>query len=269
MNRMSGPATPRPARRYAARGLLTAFAALTAVHLLALLAHTGADGATATAAGTVVQLTKPALMPLLAAHVLVRGGPPLLAAALLFGCGGDTLLQLGGELLFLLGMGSFAAGHVCYLVLFARRGRAAPRSRTAAAAAAYTLAWAGTVALLWPDLPSDLRAPVAAYSLLLTATAFGALRTGARTALGGLLFLLSDTLIATGIAAWPQLPAPQFWIMLTYTAAQYALATGLLRTTAPATDGAGGAGRPTARPRTVVTSSPRPARRRCRSRSGC
>ncbi|WP_406708180.1 lysoplasmalogenase [Streptomyces halobius] len=219
--------------------LLLAFAAPAAVHLAGLLVATAADGGVAAFADTAVHLTKPALMPLLAGHVLARGGPPLLAGALLFGCGGDTFLQIGGDTAFLLGMGSFAAGHLCYLVLFARHG--APitgrRSRTAAVAGAYAAVLAGTVALLWPDLPPELRIPVAGYSLLLTTMAFGALRAGPRAALGGLLFLLSDTLIASGLAHWPQLPAPQFWIMLTYAAAQFALAEGVLRAAADRPEG--------------------------------
>jgi hypothetical protein len=44
---------------------------------------------------------------------------------------------------------------------------------------------------------------------------------GPHAAVGGALFLLSDTLIITG--------APGLWIMLTYATAQYALASGLLR----------------------------------------
>ncbi|MGP8302701.1 lysoplasmalogenase [Streptomyces inhibens] len=208
------------------RPLLGAFAVLAVVHLGALL-----GGVTA-----VAQLTKPALMPVLAGYVLARGGPRLLAGALLFGCGGDTFLQIGGDTVFLVGMGSFAAGHVCYLLLFARHGAPYGRGRTAGAGAAYAVVLAATVALLWPDLPADLRIPVAGYSLLLTAMAFGALRAGPWAAAGGLLFLLSDTLIASGIAQWPQLPAPQFWIMITYAGAQFALAAGVRRaaaTTAP------------------------------------
>ncbi|MER7397933.1 lysoplasmalogenase [Streptomyces sp. NPDC000151] len=217
-------------RSTAARALLAAFGLLTAVHLGALLAG----------AGTVEVATKPALLPVLAAYVLARGGPVLLAAALLFGCGGDTLLQVDGETAFLVGMASFAAGHVCYLVLFVRRGSAPEwgRGRLAAAAAAYAVAWLGTVALLWPDLAADLRGPVAGYSLLLTAMAYGALRAGPRALLGGLLFLASDTLIASGLAHWPQPPAPQFCIMLGYLAAQWLLADGVLRTAAPAAAGA-------------------------------
>ncbi|MFD9815770.1 lysoplasmalogenase [Streptomyces sp. NPDC059080] len=224
------PTRPRPR---VARALLAVFTVLAAVHLVALLVRTAAgsgSGAGAVAHAAVLA-TKPALMPVLAGYALTRGGPPLIAGALLLGCCGDTLLQIGGDLLFLLGMAAFAAGHVCYLVLFARHGTAPTRARTAAAAGAYALACATLVVLLWPGLPADLRGPVAGYSLLLTAMAFGALRAGALAAVGGLLFLLSDSLIATGIAAWPQAPAPHFWVMLTYVAAQLALTLGLLRTT--------------------------------------
>ncbi|GAA3171539.1 MULTISPECIES: lysoplasmalogenase [Streptomyces] len=224
------PTQPRPR---AARALLLAFAALAAVHLVALLVRTatGSGGGAHAVADAAVLATKPALMPVLAGYALTRGGPPLMAGALLLGCCGDTLLQIGGDLPFLLGMAAFAAGHVCYLVLFARRGTAPTRARTASAAGAYAVAWAVLVALLWPGLPADLRGPVAGYSLLLTGMAFGSLRAGPLAAAGGLLFLLSDTLIATGIADWPQAPAPQFWVMLTYIAGQAALTAGLLRTT--------------------------------------
>ncbi|MGW5347007.1 lysoplasmalogenase family protein, partial [Streptomyces sp. NPDC004050] len=85
-----------------------------------------------------------------------------------------------------------------------------------------------SVGLLWGDLPADLRIPVACYSLLLTAMACRAGVFGLRAGVGGALFLLSDSLIASGVAAWPQLPRPDFWIMATYAAAQYLLTTGAL-----------------------------------------
>ncbi|MFI1967516.1 hypothetical protein BLA24_28770 [Streptomyces cinnamoneus] len=205
-------------RSAASRAARAAFAVAAATHLTALAA-----GATVLALAT-----KPLLMPLLAVHVLTRGGPRLLAVALLFGCGGDVLLQCGGDALFRAGMGSFAAGHVCYLVLFARHGSPGG-ARTHRLAAGYAAAWLGTVTLLWPDLDADLRLPVAGYSLLLTAMALGATRARLWTAAGGALFLLSDTLIATGLAGWPQAPVPQFWVMLTYLAAQCLLAYGVRR----------------------------------------
>ncbi|AGP58825.1 lysoplasmalogenase [Streptomyces rapamycinicus] len=195
---------------------LALFALLTAVHLAALLVD----------ATTAVHLTKPALMPVLAVWALARGGPWPLPAALLCGCGGDVLLQIGGETAFLAGMGCFAAGHLCYLTLFARAGRRRTRPW---AAAGYGAAWLGTVALLWPGLAPHLRLPVAGYSLLLTVMALAALGAGVWSGLGGALFMLSDTLIAAGLADWPRPPVPQFWIMATYMAAQWLLTAGATR----------------------------------------
>ncbi|ALO07453.1 putative membrane protein [Streptomyces venezuelae] len=168
------------------------------------------------------QLAKPLLMPLLAAYAATRGAPKLLIAALLFGWGGDVFLLSDADWAFLVGMGSFAAGHVCYLVHFGRR-RTSPLL-----GAGYAVALLTTIVLLWPDLPAELRIPVAGYSLLLTAMAYRASALGLLAGLGGALFLLSDTLIATGVAEWPQLPAPDFWVMLTYIAAQYLLTAGVL-----------------------------------------
>ncbi|SEB68400.1 lysoplasmalogenase [Streptomyces melanosporofaciens] len=213
----------------ATRALPALYALLTAVHLGALLAD----------ATTVAHLTKPALMPVLAAWALVRGGPWPLPAALVCGCGGDVLLQIGGETAFLAGMGCFAAGHLCYLALFTATGRGALFTcagwpRTAPwVAAGYGAAWLGTVALLWSGLEADLRLPVAGYSLLLTVMALAALGAGPWTGLGGALFMLSDTLIAAGLADWPRPPVPQFWIMATYIAAQWLLMAGATREAAP------------------------------------
>ncbi|MET9540724.1 lysoplasmalogenase [Streptomyces sp. NPDC006553] len=193
--------------------LLTAFGLATAVDLISLLA--GAELGH--------QIAKPLLMPLLAAYAVTRGAPKSLTAALLLGWGGDVFLLSDADWAFLVGMGSFAAGHVCYLVLFGRR-RTSP-----ALGALYAAALVGTVLLLWPDLPAELRIPVAGYSLLLTAMAYRSSALGLLAGLGGALFLLSDTLIATGVAEWPQLPAPDFWVMLTYIAAQYLLTAGALR----------------------------------------
>ena len=215
-----------------ARVLLVSFGAAAVVDLVSLAA-----GFTP---GHLV--AKPLLMPLLAAHVGVRGGPGLLTAALLFGWGGDVLLLSGADPAFLAGMASFAAGHVCYLLLFrkstlqlfekttpgTRVEKAAPRARGAWLDGVYGIALVATVALLWPGLPADLRIPVAGYSLLLTAMAARATRLGLVAGVGGAIFLLSDTLIATGVADWPQLPRPDFWIMLTYAVAQFLLVRGVL-----------------------------------------
>ncbi|MFD9003976.1 lysoplasmalogenase [Streptomyces sp. NPDC059582] len=172
-------------------------------------------------------VAKPLLMPLLAGYAALRGAPRLLVAALLFGWGGDTLLLSDADPAFLAGMASFAAGHVCYLALFRTVGT--PRARAGLLLPCYAVVLLATVALLWPDLPADLRVPVAVYSTLLTAMAYAAgARLGLVAGLGGALFMASDTLIATGIADRPQLPGPDFWIMLTYAAAQFLLVRGTL-----------------------------------------
>ncbi|MET9855363.1 lysoplasmalogenase [Streptomyces sp. NPDC006450] len=198
--------------------MLVAFAVATALDLGSLLAdwHTGH------------LIAKPLLMPLLVAHVITRRAPRLLVAALLFGWGGDLALLFDADPAFLIGMGSFAAGHVCYLVLFRGRGGIGRRRTGTVLGAAYAAALLSTVTLLWSDLPAELRIPVAGYSLLLTAMAYRSGVLGLRAGLGGALFLLSDTLIATGVAEWPQLPRADFWVMATYVAAQYLLATGAL-----------------------------------------
>ncbi|MFI6036707.1 lysoplasmalogenase [Streptomyces sp. NPDC051315] len=203
------------------RLLLAAFAVATAADLVSL----------AVGFGTGHLVAKPLLMPLLAAWAAVGGAPRLLVAALLCGWGGDTLLLFDADPAFLAGMASFAAGHVCYLVLFRGHGRGhrPPRACAGLLAPCYATALIATVVLLWPDLPADLRVPVACYSTLLTAMAYtAATRLGLVAGLGGALFLLSDTLIATGVADWPQPPRPDFWIMLTYAAAQVLLARGAL-----------------------------------------
>ncbi|WUH95997.1 lysoplasmalogenase [Streptomyces sp. NBC_00433] len=175
-------------------------------------------------------LSKPLLMPALALWTRAWRGPRLLVAALLCGCGGDVLLEVGGTAAFLLGMGCFAAGHVCYLRLFTRYGGfAGPPTAVRARCAAYAVLCAVLVALLWPGLDAGMRVPVALYSLLLTAMAAGAYGLGPVALAGGTLFLLSDSLIATALADWPQPPGHDLWIMATYLVGQSLLAMGVLQ----------------------------------------
>ncbi|MCU7821778.1 lysoplasmalogenase [Kitasatospora sp. DSM 101779] len=215
------------ARLRAARGLATAFAATSAAHL----------GAIATGATVLQNTTKPALMPLLAAHSLASAerAPKLLAPALLASTAGDVLLQLGGNTAFLAGMGSFAAAHVAYVTMFAEQGAFTDRRRTLLVAAGYAAAWAAVISQLWPDL-GGLQIPVAVYSLLLASTAVSSAGLGLATGIGGGLFLLSDSLIAVRLAGWKLLPGHNVLVMATYIAAQYLLARGALRAEAARTE---------------------------------
>ncbi|NBM14789.1 lysoplasmalogenase [Streptomyces sp. GC420] len=219
------------------RLFLSAFVLAVAADLLSLVADVS----------TGHRIAKPLLMPLLLAYAAGRGAPRLLLAALLCGWGGDVLLLFDAEAAFLAGMGSFAAGHVCYLVLSARHGRRGEGRTPVLLGGGYAVALAVTLALLWNDLPAGMRAPVAAYSLLLTAMAFRAGRFGLHAGVGGALFLLSDTLIATGVAQWPQPPFADLWVMGTYLAAQFLLTKGILRAVAPERRAAAGTARGEAR----------------------
>lgn len=217
---MSADPLPGGRRERWARPLLIAFLVACTVDLAGVLI--GSD--------VLHLVAKPLLMPLLAAYAVARRGPRLLIAALLCGWIGDVFLLADADLAFLIGMGGFAAGHLCYLRLFGRaRGALLP-------GIGYAVVLTVFVVLIWDGLPTGLRVPMAGYSLLLTAMAYRSGVLGRYAATGGALFLLSDALIATGIADWPQLPAPDFWVMLTYVAAQFLLTLGVL---APGAKGAG------------------------------
>ncbi|WP_030924994.1 lysoplasmalogenase [Streptosporangium amethystogenes] len=197
------------------RILLAAFWLCSAVHLVLV----------AVGEGPMNSVTKALLMPLLAAWVLARRGPRLLVAALLLSWGGDVALEIDG--LFLAGMALFAGAHVCYVTCLVREGALRALRRRPAIPVVYGVLWAGMVLLLWPGL-GDLRLPVAVYSLLLTATAVTAAGLGPRIGAGGALFLLSDALIAFGLADLPRPPMTGLVIMTTYVAAQYLLASGIV-----------------------------------------
>ncbi|MDX6741935.1 lysoplasmalogenase [Actinocorallia sp. A-T 12471] len=186
----------------------------------------GAAHLAALAAGVPVAefVTKALLMPVLAFWLHRSGGPRLVVAGLALSAGGDVALEFDG--FFIVGMGFFAAAHICYVVFFGRFFRAAGGLRWAVVGA-YGVVWAVLVAVLWSGL-GDLQLPVAGYSLLLTATAVVTAVQGLWTGLGGALFLLSDTLIAVGIADL-DFAGRGLLVMVTYIAAQYLLASGSLR----------------------------------------
>ncbi|MCW5632523.1 MAG: lysoplasmalogenase [Rubrivivax sp.] len=147
------------------------------------------------------------------------------------------VLSLGGDVAllwpqqgFLPGLVSFLLAHLAYLVAFTRRHRFAAWWPAFAAYAAVS----GLVLVsLWPGVPGALRGPVVAYVLFLASMAAqaavlwrrGAAR-GAVLALGGALFLVSDALLATNKFAGP-LPLASLWILATYWAAQWCIASWL------------------------------------------
>jgi uncharacterized membrane protein YhhN len=176
------------------------------------------------------RVTKPQLMPVLAAFTLAAAGDRkqdarLPAAGMALSGLGDIAL-LGTESWFVPGMGAFAAAHACYIAAFARDGAA--RGVRPRVAAGYAALWAVLIAVLWRGLGS-LRVPVAAYSLLLVSMAVLASGRNREAAAGGALFVVSDALIACGLAGVNAVPRQESAVMPAYVAAQFFLAAGFLR----------------------------------------
>jgi alkylglycerol monooxygenase len=146
----------------------------------------------------------------------------LLVAALSFSLAGDVFLMLPGQ--FIPGLVAFLIAHLCYIALFRRD---APWFASVKALA-ITLGLAGAMfAFLIPSLPGALRIPVAAYALVIALMAAQALgrasvqrdKHAVGVAVGALLFMLSDSLLAINKFAQP-LPMAQLWVLATYYAAQ-------------------------------------------------
>ena len=139
---------------------------------------------------------------------------------------------------FLPGLVSFLLAHLAYLKAFTteRKLAAWPPAFVGYGLLAAIILW-----LLWPGIPAALRAPVVAYVLCLSAMAaqtavlwhVGAQR-GRLLALGGALFMLSDALLATNKFAGP-LPLANLWILSSYWAAQWCIASWLAAAATAAT----------------------------------
>lgn len=170
------------------------------------------------------------------AHARGRGGvrraDALLLAALALSLAGDVFLMLSGY--FIPGLVAFLLAHLAYIALF-RLGLPWFPSRRALAAtlglgvAMYSILWLG-------GLPAGLRAPVAAYVLVIALMAAQAIgRAGVHrdsaalaVALGAGFFMLSDSLLATNKFVSP-VPMSQVWVLGTYYTAQVLIVAGMLR----------------------------------------
>jgi uncharacterized membrane protein YhhN len=157
----------------------------------------------------------------------------LVIAGLLLSLLGDVLLLWPQEG-FVPGLVAFLVAHVIYIRAFTRQHRFAAQP---AALAAYALVAGAILAFLWSHVPPGLRIPVAAYVLALTAMAAQTAVVGLAThgegrlrahglMLGGALFMASDAVLAVNRFALP-LPAAGLWILATYWAAQWLIASWL------------------------------------------
>ncbi len=149
-----------------------------------------------------------------------------LLAALGFSVLGDVWLMFSG--FFIQGLASFLVAHLFFMTLFRRGVSWFPSKLALVGALAYG---ALMLTVLWPYVAVGLKAPVAAYILviaLMGAQAVGravALQTSASrwAAVGVLFFMASDSLLA-----WNKFVAPialsSLWVLGTYFAAQLLIA---------------------------------------------
>lgn len=198
------------------------YIAISIVHVAALTAGSG-----------IAAPTKLWLMPLLALPVLgsLRRVRPVTAIMLLLaavalswlGDGAGVFFPGGPELPLMLLF--FGLAHIAYIVLFARILRIRRMPWWALVFAAW---WIAMVAVLGPQTDSLLPA-VAAYGIVLAGTAAFAARCHPLVAVGGVFFLLSDTVLAFRLFvadATPTWTSPI--VMLTYTLGQGLIVAGAL-----------------------------------------
>jgi len=137
---------------------------------------------------------------------------------------------------FLPGLVAFLLAHLAYIAAFCVPARLAARPLVFVAYAAVA---ALILSQLWSGVPAALRAPVLAYVLCLATMAAQAgvwwrvavgradAALARHAAIGGLLFMVSDSLLAINKFALP-LPFSPLWILLTYWLAQGFIAASLL-----------------------------------------
>jgi uncharacterized membrane protein YhhN len=216
---------------------------LTTAYLGLAAADAWFAGSTRGAAHRARFLTKPLLMPTLAASLATdaRAFPsPLRTTTLVaqaFGWGGDVALLRHGTKAFAVGAGSFGLGHASYLTGFRSRAGSAPlRTTTVGRVAAGLVALGGPAMALGAARQKRLLGPaVLGYTGLLAAMLAHAghlersvpQRSRRLTAAGAALFVASDTLLGVRKFWWTSAPArTESVVMATYTLGQLLLSKG-------------------------------------------
>lgn len=183
-------------------------------------------------------LLKPATLALLVAAAVTADlgvAKPWVVAALVLGLLGDVGLMLSADdrpdRPFLLGLGAFLLGHLCYIVGFSRVGL------RGVDVLAGVLIVAGIAGLALPRVlrgaartaGRSLAVVVGGYAAVLAAMAVLGIGTGhVATAIGAALFLTSDALIARTRFVG-RLPHADLLVIVSYHVGQALILIGLLR----------------------------------------
>lgn len=152
---------------------------------------------------------------------------------LILGAAGDVLLQLmdcrpkDREPFFRAGLGAFLIGHVFYIVAFALLGRVTGWAVLLAAvlfAALFLLQFPARMDLKGQKVPVYAYAAVISVMTAFAVLSFGAGARGALVGLGGILFLVSDAILALIFFSPIREKSLPTWNLITYYAAQILLA---------------------------------------------
>ena len=193
---------------------------------------------------TLVQFSKPLLMPTLAGWLLLavhrdQRSTFLFRAvmgALVFSTLGDVLLMFSGPLFFLLGLFSFLLAHVFYIGAFV--SVAGFKNGFLARNPLWSLPFLTFPALLlvflWDGIPAGMRVPVAIYAGVIAVMALSVLNLKGKIAgpaftslfAGALFFMLSDSLLALNKFG-QAFEGAGMAIMVTYILGQFLLVRGV------------------------------------------
>lgn len=209
------------------RASVFAFAVVSIVHLLSVLFMSR---------GALRDGTQMALMLALAAVLLAATKTPrsrlvrLTLVGLLFSWVGDTLPRfMQGDAAFLAMVGGFLVAQVVYAIAFWPYRQRSILGRRSPLVMLYLLAVGGMVWLCFEGA-GPLAPAVVAYAIVIACMAILATGLGAWAAIGGLMFMLSDSLIAIRAFASVTVPLHSFLVMLTYIIAEAMLVIGVLKT---------------------------------------
>lgn len=157
----------------------------------------------------------------------------LVWTGLILGAAGDVLLQFmdcrpkDREPFFRAGLGAFLIGHVFYIVAFALLGRVTGWAVLLAAvlfAALFLLQFPARMDLKGQKVPVYAYAAVISVMTAFAVLSFGAGARGALVGLGGILFLVSDAILALIFFSPLREKSLPTWNLITYYAAQILLA---------------------------------------------
>lgn len=192
-------------------------------------------------------ITKPMLMPLILLNALfeLEGSRapkwlnPLLILALCFHCAGDVFLMIPGGIFgfFAAGLAAFLIGHIFYITIFVRSGvfhKVGALSLIIVILA--TMASILALVLIF-KFEGVIKWPVFIYGSMLLFVSMcgfsGVINLRKPTywyaALGALLFLFSDFMVAWRSLLGHTFPGMGFWIMLTYISAECLIVTSIVK----------------------------------------